>query len=119
MWRRRSSQTEFDDAYRDLLPRAKRIAFRILGDVTDAEDALAAARTRIAELTADPAMVAQPPDRLAQERNAWRLHRDAERATRRALAPAASSPRPTRSVRPPEPALHRTSSPGARPGIGR
>ena len=89
------------------------------GDVTAAEDALAAARTRVAQLTADPAMVAQSPERLAQERNAWRLYRDAERATRRALAPAASSPRPTRSVRPPEPALHRTPSPRARPCIGR
>jgi hypothetical protein len=52
-------------------------------------------------------------------RNAWRIHHDAERATRRALALPASSPRPTGSGRPPEPALHRTPSPGASPGIGR
>jgi exodeoxyribonuclease V alpha subunit len=91
----------------------------VQGDVTSAEGELAAARTRIAELTADPALAAQPPDRLTQERNAWRVHRDAERTPRRVLAPAASSPRPTRSVRPPEPALHRAPLPGTGPGIGR
>jgi RNA polymerase sigma factor (sigma-70 family) len=36
----------FDAAYRELLPRAKRVAYRILGDVSDAEDAAVEALAR-------------------------------------------------------------------------
>jgi exodeoxyribonuclease V alpha subunit len=89
---------------------------RVEGDVTAAEHELAA-RARVAELKADPALLAQPPDRLAQERQSWRARRDAERAARRG-APQPSSPRPTRGVRPPEPVFYRLPRPGAGPGIG-
>ena len=89
------------------------------GDVTVTEHELAAARTRIAELAADPALLAQPPDRLTQERQVWRARRDAEETARRAAAPPSPSPRPTRSVGPPEPVVHPMPRPGAGPGIGR
>jgi exodeoxyribonuclease V alpha subunit len=84
-------------------------------DVTATERELAAVRTRIADLAADPALRAQPPGRLAQEREVWRARGDAERPPRRAAAP----PRPARSLRPPEPVVHSTPRPGAGPGVGR
>jgi RNA polymerase sigma factor (sigma-70 family) len=37
---------DFDAAFHDLLPKAKRVAYRILGDVTDAEDAAVEALAR-------------------------------------------------------------------------
>jgi exodeoxyribonuclease V alpha subunit len=75
---------------------------------------LAAVRARVAHLTAEPAIVAEPADRLAEERDTWRLRQDAERAARRAAAS-----RSARSVRPPEPVPYRTPSPGGGHGIGR
>jgi RNA polymerase sigma factor (sigma-70 family) len=39
-------QSDFDEVFRVLLPRAKRVAYRILGDVTDAEDAAVEALAR-------------------------------------------------------------------------
>jgi RNA polymerase sigma factor (sigma-70 family) len=49
-------QNDFEEAFYALLPRAKRVAYRILGDVTDAEDAaveaLARASVRWNRLTA-------------------------------------------------------------------
>lgn len=80
---------------------------------------LTAARARIAHLTAEPAVFTQPADRLAQERDAWRVGHDAERAARRTAASAASPPDPTGSMRPPEPVLYRLRSTGAGPEIGR
>jgi RNA polymerase sigma factor (sigma-70 family) len=43
---RRRETEDFDAAYRELLPRAKRVAYRILGDITDAEDAAVEALAR-------------------------------------------------------------------------
>ncbi|HEX7276855.1 MAG TPA: sigma-70 family RNA polymerase sigma factor [Acidimicrobiales bacterium] len=40
--------SDFDDAFRDFLPRAVRVAYRILGDVDDAEDAAVEALARAA-----------------------------------------------------------------------
>ncbi|MBM7807330.1 hypothetical protein JOD57_003167 [Geodermatophilus bullaregiensis] len=48
---------------------------------------LAAARTRIADLQADPVFAGQLPDRLTAARDAWRAHHDADRQQRRAIAP--------------------------------
>jgi RNA polymerase sigma factor (sigma-70 family) len=41
-------EPEFDRAFRELLPRAKRVAYRILDDVADAEDAAVEALARAA-----------------------------------------------------------------------
>jgi RNA polymerase sigma factor (sigma-70 family) len=43
---RRRDDDEFDEVFRALLPRAKRVAYRILGDITDAEDAAVEALAR-------------------------------------------------------------------------
>jgi RNA polymerase sigma factor (sigma-70 family) len=43
---RRRGTEDFDEAYRRLLPRAKRTAYGILGDVADAEDAAVEALAR-------------------------------------------------------------------------
>jgi hypothetical protein len=88
-------------------------------DIAATRQELAAARTRIAHLTAEPALLAQPTDRLARERDAWRIRHHAQRAARGTATPAASPPRSTRSMRPPEPDLYRMRSPGGGPSIGR
>ena len=88
-------------------------------DIAATRQELAAARARIAYLTAEPTILAQPADRLAQERDAWRIRHHAERAARRTAPSTASTPGSTRSMRPPEPVLHRMRSPGGGPSIGR
>ena len=80
---------------------------------------LTAARARIATLTAEPTVLAQPADRLAQERDAWRIGRDAERAARRTAVSATSPPGSTRGMHPPEPVPYRMRSPGTGLRIGR
>ncbi|MGR6968019.1 MobF family relaxase [Geodermatophilus sp. URMC 61] len=60
---------------------------------------LAAARARIADLQADPALLSQPSDRLTAARDTWRAHYDADHQQRRAATPGtaalpASVPRP-------------------------
>jgi peptidoglycan hydrolase CwlO-like protein len=40
---------------------------------------LAAAQARIAQLTAEPALLGQPPDRLTRERDTWQARRDTAR----------------------------------------
>jgi thymidine kinase len=76
--------------------------------LADAEHAIAAtrqqltdARARIARLTAEPALLAQPADQLASERDHWRARQDPELATTRTLA-SRSAP-PQHGVRPPRP----------------
>ncbi|MCW3040110.1 MAG: trwC5, partial [Solirubrobacterales bacterium] len=88
-------------------------------DITATERELAVARIRMAELAADPALLAQPAGRLAQERDDWRVRYDAERAARRTAASVSSPSGSARSVLPPEPVSRRTSAPGAGRGIGR
>jgi hypothetical protein len=73
---------------------------------------------RIAALTAEPALVAVAPDRLAREREEWCAGRNPGQTVRPGAAPPPPS-RPTWSVRPPEPIVHLTPRPRAGPGIGR
>ncbi|RBY90060.1 TrwC relaxase [Blastococcus sp. TF02A-26] len=71
------------------------------------------ARTRITGLTAEPILRAQPPDRLARERDAWRAGHNAHRAAARMGADRTSSP--TAAVRSPRsdnrPSLYRRRTP--------
>ncbi|WP_041241377.1 MobF family relaxase [Geodermatophilus obscurus] len=67
--------------------------------VTTTRHELAAARARIADLQADPALLGQPRDRLTAARDAWRARYDADRqqrrvATRGPAAFPAGVPRP-------------------------
>jgi exodeoxyribonuclease V alpha subunit len=86
-------------------------------DIATTRQELTDARARIATLIAEPALLSQSPDRLNRERDAGRIGHDAERAARRTASSAASPPGSTDSMRPREPALHR--SPGDGPSVGR
>jgi exodeoxyribonuclease V alpha subunit len=88
-------------------------------DVAATGQELGAVQARIARLTTEPALLGQPAARLAEERDAWRARRDADRTARQTAASPASPPRPTHSVRPPEPVAHLTPRPGVGPGFGR
>jgi hypothetical protein len=87
-------------------------------DVAAAHTELARARARIARLTSEPAVLAQPACRLAWERDSWRDHQDDDRTPYR---PGAQLNAPGRGVRPPRPEDHTplTLRPHAGPGIGR
>jgi exodeoxyribonuclease V alpha subunit len=87
-------------------------------DLAATRHELAAAQARIAGLAAEPALLTQPPARLDDERERWRARHDVERTARRAAAAPASSPRPARSVRQPEPSI-RLAPRRADSGIGR
>jgi exodeoxyribonuclease V alpha subunit len=70
-------------------------------DIAADQRGLAAARARIAQLEAEPALAAQSADRLVAERDAWRIAHDADRrqfqsSPLRPAAPAAGfgSPQP-------------------------
>jgi exodeoxyribonuclease V alpha subunit len=85
---------------------------------------LAAVRARITRLTAEPALLTQPADRLARERDTWRAHQDADPTPHRPAAPLPTAPLPAApepGVRLPRPedlaAL--TLRTAAGPGIGR
>ncbi len=85
-------------------------------DIAAAHTELAAIRARIARLTAEPALLAQPADQLARERDHWRSRHDPELATTQ--TPASPSALPQLVVRPPRPedvrrlALHPDASLG-------
>jgi exodeoxyribonuclease V alpha subunit len=73
-------------------------------------------RTRITTLQADPALLAQPPERLQQESQAWRARRDAtQRAAQTTLRPTAGA---DRIVHPPRPDDLRYLTPHRTPGHG-
>jgi exodeoxyribonuclease V alpha subunit len=77
------------------------------------------ARARITRLTAEPALLAQPAERLAAARDTWRERRDADRYQGRTLgprppAPASGVARPRHD--PPSLSAHR---PGIGPSRGR
>ncbi|WP_448640736.1 MobF family relaxase [Geodermatophilus sp. URMC 63] len=79
---------------------------------------LTAARTRIADLQADSALLSQPPGRLTAARDAWRAHYDADRQRRRAVTPEpgafpAGVPRPESERHGPR------SAQGVTPGLRR
>jgi hypothetical protein len=70
-------------------------------DVADTEQQLAAARSHIKRLRAEPALLSQPTDRLTRERNRWRTRYDLEENASR---PAdAQSPRSRTGARPSAP----------------
>ncbi|CCG04773.1 MobF family relaxase [Blastococcus saxobsidens] len=70
-------------------------------NITAAHTELAAVRARIARLTAEPVLLAQPADRLARERDQWRARHDPELAATR--LPASPPAPPRLVVRPPRP----------------
>ncbi|TFV89905.1 MobF family relaxase [Blastococcus sp. CT_GayMR16] len=84
--------------------------------ITGTRAELATVRARIARLTADPALLTQPADQLAKERDHWRALHDPELVTTR--TPASPSAPPQHGVRPPRPedvrllGLHRDASLG-------
>jgi exodeoxyribonuclease V alpha subunit len=76
--------------------------------LSDTEHQIAAARqqltdvrARIARLTSEPALRAQPPDRLAGERDTWRARQDADPNPHRSAAPLPTASEP--GVRLPRP----------------
>ncbi|SDY90794.1 AAA domain-containing protein [Modestobacter sp. DSM 44400] len=77
------------------------------------------ARARIAQLTAEPALLAQPTDRLAAERDTWREWRDTDRYQRRAATPRPPAPFPGLARPRPEPPSLSTHRPGIGPSRGR
>ncbi|WP_336029194.1 MobF family relaxase [Geodermatophilus sp. FMUSA9-8] len=85
-------------------------------DIAADHTELAAVRDRIACLMAEPALLAQPADQVASEREHWQARHDAELATTR--TPASPSAPPQLGVRPPRPedvrrlALHRDAGLG-------
>ncbi|WP_324277259.1 AAA family ATPase [Blastococcus brunescens] len=89
--------------------------------LADTEQAIAAARqqltgarARMSQLTSEPALLAQPADRLAVERDAWCAERDDKRRQRRASAPP--PPRSSAGVARPRPEPPSLFEP--RPSIG-
>jgi exodeoxyribonuclease V alpha subunit len=79
-------------------------------EITAARTGLATSRARIAHLTGEPALLGQPPDRIARERDAWRARRTA----------AEHLQRPPATRRPRDPyALDRGPSAGRSPTLGR
>jgi hypothetical protein len=70
-------------------------------DIAATHTELAAIRARIARLTAEPALLAQPADQLARERDHWRARHDPGLATTQ--TPASPSAPPQLFVRPPRP----------------
>ncbi|CCG05649.1 Conjugative TrwC relaxase (fragment) [Blastococcus saxobsidens DD2] len=88
-------------------------------DIAATRQELTDARGRIAALTAEPALRAQPPDRLDRERETWRTQRAAGPDQRGSTRPRPTAP--GRDVPRPEterlgPSLARR---GSAPGIGR
>ncbi|TFV45755.1 MobF family relaxase [Blastococcus sp. TF02A-35] len=83
-------------------------------DTTATQAELAVIRARIASLTAEPSILAQPAERLAVERDAWCAERDDAQRQRRT-----STPRPpmySPGVARPQPEPPSLSQP--RPGVG-
>ncbi|WP_422678028.1 hypothetical protein [Blastococcus brunescens] len=70
-------------------------------DIAATQAELAAIRARIARLTAEPALLAQPADQLVRERDHWRARHDPGLATTQ--TPASPSAPPQLVVRPPRP----------------
>jgi hypothetical protein len=87
--------------------------------IAAAEHELAGAQARIAHLTAEPALLGQPADRLAAERHAWRAARDAD-AQRRATPTSRPTTSTTGVARPqPERPKPSVDCSATTPGLGR
>ncbi|WP_089304981.1 MobF family relaxase [Geodermatophilus pulveris] len=85
-------------------------------DIAASHTELAAVRARIARLTAEPALLAQPADQLARERDRWRARHDPAPAATRPPAPRSAPSQPgVRSPRP-EDIRRLVRHPG--PGLG-
>ncbi|MGY5883102.1 MobF family relaxase [Modestobacter lacusdianchii] len=88
-------------------------------DIAATRQELTDARTRIATLTAEPALLAQSPERLDREREAWRTWRTAGPDQRGSARPRPPAPVPG-VPRPEEERLGSSLAPrGSAPGIGR
>jgi exodeoxyribonuclease V alpha subunit len=85
-------------------------------DIAATQAELAVVRARIARLTAEPALLAQPADQLARERDHWRARHDPEPATTR--TPASLSAQSQLVVRPPRPEDVRRLAPHPDAGLG-
>jgi exodeoxyribonuclease V alpha subunit len=86
--------------------------------VSQLVDALDAARARSQKLLGEPALLAQPPGRLAAEHDAWRADRNAERARQNAARRAQQEALRREKVRM-NLAYQPTQDHGRGPGIGR
>ncbi|GAB3355427.1 MobF family relaxase [Modestobacter lapidis] len=84
--------------------------------ITAARAELAVVGARVARLTAEPALLAQPVDRLAQERVTWRAHQDADPNPHGSAAPLLTASEP--GVRRPRPEDLQYISPHRAPGRG-
>ncbi|WP_245160084.1 hypothetical protein [Blastococcus sp. CT_GayMR20] len=87
--------------------------------ITAARAELAAVRARITRLTTELALLAQPADRLAQERDTWRAHQDADPTPHRSAAPRLTVPERHVHLPRPEDLATLTRRTAAGPGIGR
>jgi exodeoxyribonuclease V alpha subunit len=77
------------------------------------------ARARIATLQADPALLAQPPERVQQESQAWRARRDAAESAARTTPRSTAGAHPTVHHPRPEDLRYLTSHRTPGQGIGR
>jgi hypothetical protein len=87
--------------------------------ITTARAELAAARSRIARLTAEPALLTQPADRFAQERDTWRANQDADETPNRSAVPLLTVPQPGVVIPRSEDVALLTRRTAGGPGIGR
>ncbi|RBY96566.1 TrwC relaxase [Blastococcus sp. TF02-8] len=85
-------------------------------DIAATQTELAAVRARITCLTAEPALLAQPADQLARERDRWRARHDPAPAATRPPAPRSASSQP--GVRAPRPEDIRRLTRPPDPGLG-
>ncbi|TFV63624.1 TrwC relaxase [Geodermatophilus sp. DF01-2] len=85
-------------------------------DIAATETELAAVRARITCLTAEPALLAQPADQLARERDRWRARHDPAPAATRTPAHRSAPSQP--GVRPPRPEDIRLLARHPDPGLG-
>jgi len=85
-------------------------------DIAVDHQQLSDTRARIASLKAEPALLAQPADRLTQERDGWRARQNAEGAARRARAATPITAGSAIRTPPPPPSLGRRPSAGLRIG---
>ncbi|MGK5110992.1 hypothetical protein [Geodermatophilus sp. CPCC 205506] len=88
-------------------------------DIATTRQELTDARARITTLTAEPALLAQPPDRLSQEREAWRTRRPIDADQRASTSPWPTGPVPAVARPDTERLGPSLASGGAAPGVGR
>ncbi len=88
-------------------------------DIATTRQELTDAGTRITTLTAEPALLAQPPDRLSQEREAWRTRRPIDADQRASTSPWPTGPVPAVARPDTERLGPSLAGGGAAPGVGR